>query len=109
MAYTGNWSLCITSLKGVIVDTKAKCFDVPALGLMERANLDWGLADGPDVCFLCMGDPLFVRVDIFPLFPWSLIVHAFSHTHSWCFINSLSLMMAVSTIHKIINQIIWKL
>jgi hypothetical protein len=55
------------------------------------------------------GDPLFVRVDIFPLFLWSLIVHAFSHTHSWCFSNSLSLMMAVSTIHKIINQIIWKL
>jgi hypothetical protein len=44
--------------------------------------------------FMCVsfvyGDPLFVRVDIFPLFLWSLIVHAFSHTHSWCFFNSLS-------------------
>jgi hypothetical protein len=44
MAYTDNWSLSALPVeRGEIVDTKAKCFDVPALGLMERANLDWGV------------------------------------------------------------------
>ena len=59
-------SALLTSLKGVIVDTKAKCFDVPALGLKERANLDWGLADGFEpvafyVCVFCVWGSAFCQ------------------------------------------------